>query len=260
MKKFMTIIILTCCITGCIGMPIVPRRISPDMSNTTEHTIKISDNVVKFSLPKGYHQYDYEAFKTYVDINDESLYERGPEDLLGGANWDWQPKVNVNGSLKLRISLVKFNDSGTTLREIYYNWLVEMPDPDGPQYQIDPAILKNYYRLKDVRKYRAQGPSFFAWDWSGAVYSATESETNEVFIYPLDNIHYLRIQFGVIDNSHGKPENQYWYAEAEDMVDQIMASITIDTGAEAATIEYGVPDLGLVKPGTLKYFDDISVR
>ena len=251
MKKNIIILLLMCCAAGCIGVPIVPRRISPDMDNAMEHTIRISDNVIKFSLPKGYYQFDNEAIRKTIDINDESLYKGGPSDALAEFQWDWQPRVNVNGTLKLSFWMEKFVEGEKTIKE---NTLLEI-------YNVESVFSKEYGikdRFKGSVQYSSNSPRWFRWD--GIFSDGNISDGLEIFIFPLDNDHYLRVQFQVIDNSHGKPENQDWYAEAEDMVDQIMASITIDTGAEAATIEYGVPDLGLVKPGTLKYFDDISVR
>ena len=240
MKKYA--VLLTICVialSGCVGVNPVPRRIAPDLDNVVEHTMRISDNVVTFSLPSGYHQFDYEDFKKTIDINDWSLYSGGPRSLLGGANWDWQPRTNVNGTLKLSFWMEKLGEGETLSKALHSKFI---GDKD--------------FRLKKSFRFIEGNPKWIMLDFKGSDFS----EDMEVFLFPLDNDHYLRVQFIATDNSHGKPENQYWYAQAEDMVDQIMASITIDTGAEAATIPYGVPDLGLVKPGTLKYFDDISVR
>ena len=245
MKKCALLSLLLCCINGCIGVPLVPQRISPDMNNTVEHTLRISDNTIRFSLPKGYYQFDNEAIRKTIDINDESLYKGGPSDALAEFQWDWQPRVNVNGTLKLSFWMEKFVEGEKTIKENYLKKMAE-------------NISKGqHYRLKPRVDYSINSISWLRWDSSGEL---SRQENREIFIYPLDNQHYFRVQFQAIDNSHGNPNNQDWYAEVEDMVDQIMASITIDTGAEAATIPYGVPDLGLVEPGTLKYFDDISVR
>ena len=252
MKKYLFGILLIGYITGSAGGSGY-RYSAPDMETLHHFETHISDNIVRLSLPDGGYAYSEDDIKRVVDINDEQICGGGPGEHFGKIHWGWRSGKNEYGTLSIKFTINR-NDhiaelGSSTLKDVYMArskaFRKESPTSKNP-----PPRYKNSVQFK------SNAPIWLPWDVPGF----NGYEDTEIFIYPLDNEHYLRVQFDIIDSSNGNPDKQDWYAEAEDMVDQIMASITIDTGAEAATIEYGVPDLGLVQQGTLKYFDDISVR
>lgn len=251
MKSLSTGLIFSCLaiavLSACIGVPLAPDRIAPDFENPTRHEIKFSDSVLTFEIPGNQRIIARSGFASEVDKYDENLYSGRYDAYIGRANWEWQPRRNVNGSIQLtiwmeRFPIAEFGESETLVSK----WKKDLSKTRDP----------GTYRFKETRQFSSDGPSWMIWDHP----DPNSVRDSEVFFHALDSEHVLRIQFGAVDNSHDKPENQDWYEEAERLVDEVMASIRIEHQSDYAPMEYGVPNRGLVEPGTLRYFDSISKR
>ena len=238
-----TLLFIISALSGCLTTQIMPEFYSPGLDTWHDHTIQLSDNTIHISLPSGFGSPRLSVPKSFVDINDDSLYKGKTYYDIGMVAGGWQAGVMEDAQLSMTFFIDRVGMKGI---EASAN-LIQLNDFLYP----DPSK-----RFKESVQFQLEGPSWIRYDFPGKyIY-----EADEVFIFPLENNYLLRISFGLSDLKRDGNNRQNWRGEAEDIVDQIMANITIDTGAEAATIPYGVPDLGLVKPGTLKYFDDISVR
>lgn len=245
---------LTLLLSSCI-IPSGPPLHRPKMNSWNEFQVDIGDKILHFSLPRG-------GGKPFEELN-ESRLDKDFHGYLGAAEWGWERGANSYGSIRfnLRIGRIDYtkikNSENMSFRELFDKHAFIQIEPDGKTPTIDGQIG----RFKDSIRFRSEGTIWMRLDsriyWSGKIQGIDD---NEVFIYPLNKDHYISIKFHVADSSEGNWKEQKWYAEAEEVVDRIMASITIDRGAEAETIEYETPYKGLVEPGTLRYFDDISVR
>lgn len=246
MNKWTTAALITLAtLNGCVGVPLVPDTIEPDFENLTHYEMTISEHVVRFRLPGNQRNIGRAGFRSEVDLSDESLYLGRSTDRIGETNWEWQPKRNVNGSLQLTMKIERFPITvygiNSSMVDRFKSRLRETRNPSR-------------YRFKGLHRYGTTAPAWLVWDHP----DARAIGSLDAFFHILDSEHVLRMQFVAIDNSHGKPENQDWYEEAERLVDEVMASIRIEHPADYERMEYGVPDRGLVEPGTLKYFDSIS--
>lgn len=229
----------------------------PKLSDFSEHVVSLSDNVITFSLPaRGFAPAPFvNKVEESFDIYDDSLYTRSGYFDVAVANYDWKPFIQVNGSLTVTVE-VKRRVASAEHHEASLSEIVSTEDRQAGDVKHREWAAKYPIRIKDTVRFAEDGPRFLRYDYGE--YEG-QMDQGEDFAYPLDDSHILRFRFRFTDSSGDEPERKQWYAEAEQIADQIMASVKIDTGSVESPLDYGAPDHGLAV-GRIRYRENLSSR
>lgn len=200
------------------------------MASTKSEIVEFtfSSKKISFSSPVNYSK-DYPApqeKKYTINLYDKDLYKKDYTKSVKSfgirkAYWDYGRGIifgGVKGTLSMMTGLYSSSQNVALLKE--NRFFLESLQKNLEQVYDEQAredytvVLPEKYQFKNISNI----------DWAFYEYSIGGKKI-VAYAYPLDEQHYLKIEFDFIDNSEGQKNN--WKEQAQDTVDFIMSSFEV---------------------------------